>query len=182
MNASRFSPRTRWQAVIGTAVVIAAVALVASARPAHTVGGPVPVTVTNGTVPVTESEGAHQAYTLTLIILYANGEPSGTLYGGAQAGIIPSGKRLVVQTISMYRNGAANSSALVVVNTTVNGTTCFYPLPVASDFGATVNGISTPMAIYADGGTSIKATGYRNISTGTETDTVAISGYLISNP
>ena len=176
----------RLMAGFGTLALLAAVGLFAS-RPAHSGGGPVPVTVTN-TVSNRDTEGpARQPFVATLALKILNGNSTGSnnsLPNGTQTFPVPVGKRLIVQTISMYRDGtfAANSSVQVYVNASVNGSYASYALPVVPNSGGLFPGIAQGLTFAADGGTTVLVNTFRNGSVGVETDTVIVAGYLVDVP
>lgn len=100
MNTSRsFAPRLL--AGLGTLALVAGVGLFASSRPAHTAGGPVPVSVANTPLATTAADNlALQSVTITNELSNATpgGKASSTFY------TVPTGKRLVVDYVS---SGAA---------------------------------------------------------------------------
>jgi len=130
---------------------------------------------------------ALQPFQKTILINIASGASGGGDNGnvspGTQTLLIPTGKRLVVQTVSMYRGGAISAtSTQIFINASVNGAYAAYAVPpvpasAASYAGATLTGL-----FYADGGTELLANAFRNSTSGAETDTVTISGYLVDVP
>ena len=106
MNASSnlFAPRLL--AGFGTAALVAGVGLFASSRPARSVGGPIPVTVSNAPLGVTSTEGQP-------VEVYVNtntSPPSSNLVY-----TVPAGKRLVVESMSLIVGGGSNISYTGVV-------------------------------------------------------------------
>jgi hypothetical protein len=97
--------------------------------------------------------------------------------------LIPAKKRLVVQTVSVYRSGAISASTVqIFMNTSVHGTYASYALPLipasaASYVGTTFNGV-----FYADADTELLANAFRDSTSGAETDTVSVTGYLVNVP
>jgi hypothetical protein len=125
------------------------------------------------------------AYQGNIYITIANGAGVGSDNGdvspGTQTLLIPAGKRLVVQSASMYRSGAgaAKSTIQIFVNTNVNGTYASYALPLATDNGANYAGATLNGTFYADGGTELLANAFRNNTTGAENVVVSVTGYLV---
>jgi hypothetical protein len=111
-----------------------------------------------------------------------------TIQSGNSNGVVmftaPSGRELVIQTISMYRNGAlaSGSTVLLYIYPTVQSVMGAYALPLVGDMttgpypGSTWTGV-----LYADPGTTVQFTAYRSGTTGyQEVDGITVSGYLAS--
>ena len=156
-------------------------------RPAHTAGGPVPVAVTN-TVQSRDTEGpARQPFVSTLDLKIADGSSQGSdnsNTSGTQTFLVPMGKRLIVQTVSMYRSGnyGAASTVQIFVNANANGSYAAYPLPVVPNSGSLFSGIAQELTFTADGGTPVVVNNFRNGTVGNETDVVTVAGYLVDVP
>ena len=188
MNTSRFSRiAPRLLAGTGLTALLGAGAIVSS-RPAHSTGGPVPVTETS---PVTTLAGdgiGKQPFAATINISIASGASGGTDNGnvtpGTQTVAVPAGKRLVVQMVSVYRSRSltAGSGVQIFLNGNVNGGYASYAMPSAIANGATYAGASQAMTFVADAGTEVLANAFRTVTTGAETDTVTVSGYLVNVP
>jgi hypothetical protein len=98
----------------------------------------------------------------------------------------PSGRVLIIQTISMYRpsgTAASGSSVQLYVNPIVQSIMGAYALPPVGDQttgilpGSTLTGV-----MYADPGTTVQFTAFRTGTTGyQEVDGVSLSGYLAGN-
>ena len=150
-----------------------------------------PVVVTNPSsspVPtVGRDNPAFQPFQANIYINIANGSSGGGDNGnvspGTQTVLIPAGKRLVVQTVSVYRSGAISTQTTqVFINSSVGGSYAAFALPVISGSAASYVGIAQPMTFYSDGGTELLANAFRNGTAGAEADTVTISGYLVNVP
>ncbi len=143
--------------------------------------------VTN-TISNRDTEGpARQPFVATIYPTILNGTSIGSDNGnpgGIQTFPVPVGKRLVVQTISMYRNSTlgANSTVQVYVNASVNGSYAAYGLPVVPNSGSYHPGIAQGLTFTADGGTNVLVNAFRNGSVGTESSTVTVAGYLVDVP
>jgi hypothetical protein len=174
---------SRLLAGFSSLALLAAVGLFAS-LPAHTAGGPVPVTVTNA--PLAVSVGpVQQPFATRIFITIKDGANQGADNGigaGTQTIQIPIGKRLVVQTLSTYRNGSSPDAVQVFVNAELNGNYIAYALPFVPATSAGYSGISQALTFQADGGTRLLINAFRTGSTGQENDVVAVSGYLVDAP
>lgn len=186
------SPRAPWKTrligLLGLAALLMVLSLVATHR-AQSAGGAVAVQVTN-TTPLSTSD-AYAAYAqpfqANIYINIANGASGGGDNGnvspGTQTVSIPAGKRLVVETVSMYRSGAISSQTVqIFINGSVGGNYAAYALPAAPASTASYSGLVQPIRFSVDGGTQLLANAYRNGTTGAESETVTISGYLVNTP
>ena len=141
----------RLLAGFGTAALVTAVGLFASSRPAHTAGGPVPVTVANSSLVVTDADAARQSINGTVVLSGTTfSAPSGTLY------TVPANKRLVIETL--YAVGGRNdaNSYSLEVDTTKNGAlfqTFLNLLPTGASYPA----VTQPLRLYVEPGTSVTA-------------------------
>lgn len=161
-----FAPRLL--AAFSTAALVAAVGLFASSRPAHTAGGPIPVTVANVPLAVSVSP-VQQPFAARISINIANGATGGDDNGnltGTQTIPIPTGKRLVVQMLSTYRSSGSSNAVQVFVNASLNGGFSSYALPFVPATGADFSGISQALTFQADGGTSLIINAFRTGKTG----------------
>jgi hypothetical protein len=154
----------------------------------NTVSNPVPAKITNTTLPTVASDNpAFQPFQASIYVSIANGSNSGGDNGnvspGTQTVLIPAGKRLVVQTVSMYRQGTiATQTVQIFINSSFGGTYTAFALPVVGGTTASYVGAAQPMTFYADGGTELLANVFRSGTTGAESETVTISGYLVNLP
>ncbi len=159
----------RLLAAFGTLALLASAGLFASSRPAHTAGGPVPVTVANTSLAVTDAAAARQAVSRTLTL---SGEiftvPFGTLY------TVPANKRLVIETMSAVSNRNDANGYTFFINTTEGGTatqTFFNLVPN----GARYSAASQPMRLYVDPGSTIEI-GAQNTGNNAPFVTISFSG------
>jgi hypothetical protein len=93
---------------------------------------------------------------------------------------VPS-KRLVIQTVSMYRETPyAGTWAQIYVITSVGGVMGTYALPYIGD--TTISpypAVSMAAVIYADAGSTVYISCGRTGTSGSETDVISVSGYLM---
>jgi hypothetical protein len=130
---------------------------------------------------------ALQPFQANITITIQNGNSGGTDNGnvspGTQTVLIPAKKRLVVQTVSVYRAGAISASTVqIFVNASVQGTYASYALPLTPASAATYVGTTFNGVFYADADTELLANAFRNSTSGAETDTVSVTGYLVNVP
>ncbi len=128
-----------------------------------------------------------QPFQANIYINIANGSSGGgdnyNVNPGTQTVLIPTGKRLVVQTVSMYRSGATSvGSTQIFINASINGTYSSFAVPPASPSTASYSGATLTGLFYADGGTELLANAFRTSTTGAESETVTVSGYLVDVP
>ena len=181
-SLSSFAPRLL--AGFGTAALVGAVGLFASSRPAHTAGGPVPVAVSNLPLPTTPTDEAapRQPFQARTEYVISNGDSFGSLstIDGSQNITVPTGKRLVIQTVSVYRNGALNGQRVqVYIEPTVNGNFADFALPSVPDDGTGFPGATLSTMLSADPGSLLRVFLFRNGTTGREFITINVSGYLV---
>ena len=183
MNTARRLPLgPRLLAGTGALALLAGLGLAAS-RPAHTAGGPVPVSVTNTPLRVTDAAAADgQPFTYQTRFGSADGDLSKFVHLS-----VPAGKRLVVETIGHSRLGGAASSRVQLTVSFQSGTfgaAGFGVLPVdtLTGNGDFFPGVTTPVRFRADPGTTVTLTLDRNTSKGVEDDDVTVSGYLVDVP
>ena len=166
-----FAPRLL--AGFGTAALVAAVGLFASSRPAHTAGGPIPVTVAN-TVQNRDADNPAQQPFQTLI------QPSSdTAASAAQSFSVPAHKRLVIEFVSSELNEyPRGGGAYSYLTTTAGGQTVTYYF--ANTYEST-NRKSQVVRLYADPGTDVTvgANTYGGNGVGTDTE---LSGYYVNVP
>ena len=140
-------------------------------------GNPVPVQIVDGT--------SEQPYTLNVNINIADGATGGSANGnttGAQSFAVPAGKRLVVETVSMYRPGDIGQSVQIFVNTFSGAQYSAFAVPSAAGSGGVYTGATQAMKFYADPGTRGVVNAFRSGPTSSETVTVAIAGHLVDVP
>lgn len=159
-------------------VLIAAITLLGQHR-ARSAGGAVAVQVTNATLATTDSSltGA-QVYLVQPTLSIANGSMD-----GFATVTVPTGKRLVAETVSAFRsgNGLTTQSLQLFVgrHDTLNGD---FALPAVAPSSANSPGSTLAIRCYFDPGTTIFLGAHRSGTSGAETDTVTISGYLVNVP
>ena len=142
----------RLLAGFGTAALLGAVGLFAS-HPAHSVGGPVPVTVTNAplaTRPIDIATPA-QPFAKRMDLIIDKGIAKGTF-------TIPANKRLVLTYVSSNCGVAPGATPLFDLDTFVNGQQVESHLPFTRQgaiFGEDVFALSCPVTVYADSGTVV---------------------------
>jgi hypothetical protein len=181
----------RLLAGFGTAALVAAVGLFASSRPAHTAGGPIPVSIANVPLPTTPTDEAAPRQPFVASTLYTISD--GNNYGGIDTAdgykdiTVPVGKRLVVQTVSLFRYNSdfsppssGNVRAFIFLDS--GGGTGFFALPISSDDGTEYPGVTQAMTLYCKGGSKVSFTLHRAGTSGTEYAEFTVSGYLVNTP
>ena len=184
-NLRPFAPRLL--AAFGTLTLLAAVGLFAS-RPAHTAGGPVPVTVANSSLNVQNHDAdnaARQPFQASTQYVIPTGTNSGFLNSanGDLDIMVPFGKRLVIQTVSCYVVQAAAGEVyhISILPFSYNSSTQ-YVLPAVTPDGAPLPGVTQSMTLYADPGSTLLWGVERNTIVGKRTVDLIVSGYLVNVP
>lgn len=98
---------------------------------------------------------------------------------------VPSGKRLVVEYLSLFGNLPAGQRLSVSLATLVSGLRASYrPQINTQDAGDGTVSVSANqvMRVYADPGTIVSVSAARNSSSGSNSLTVSVSGYYMSLP
>ena len=132
--------------------LLAGIGLFAS-RPAHTAGGPVPVTVANAplaTRPIDIATPA-QPFAKRMDLIIDKGIAKGTF-------TVPANKRLVLTYVSSNCGVAPGTTPLFDLDTFVNGQQVESHLPFTRQgaiFGEDVFALSCPVTVYADSGTVV---------------------------
>jgi len=139
----------RLLAGFGTLALLAAVGLFAS-HPAHSVGGPVPVTVANSPLATADLDNPDQQPFQITLSPYSNVSRSAT-----DTYIVPAGKRMVIDYYSAsLAQFPLGGYADLSLTTTVHGISSFYqPIPPASSTAP----FNQMTRIYADPGTAVQA-------------------------
>ena len=166
-----FAPRLL--AGFGTAALVAGVGLFASSRPAHTAGGPIPVTVSNAPLGVTSTEGQPVE-----VYVDANTSPSSSnlVY------TVPAGKRLVVESMSLVVGGGSNVSYAGVITTQDSaGDTLSFASLSTGVVTADVATATQPMHLHVPPGGIVFTTVYARGSSFVS-GYISLSGYLIDAP
>lgn len=170
---------------VGVAALLTSIGLFAS-RPAHTAGGPVPVAVTNTITNHDADNSARQPFQASTQYLIAKGEYFGTLdtNSGYPDITVPDGKRLVIQTVSMYLSGQllSGNTYQAFVEPTTGGTTQLYFLPTTTRNGGFYVGEIQNTTLYADPGTTVSFLPVRNTTNGEDSVYFTVSGYLVNVP
>lgn len=177
----------RLLAGIGIVALLGAVGLV-SMRPAHSVGGPVPVTVANSSLNVQNHDAdnaARQPFQAATRYVIPAGNFTGALdtANGNIDIVVPSGKRLVIQTVSEYVVQAATGE---VYRTSIlplsGGSRSPYALPSVTPDGVAFPGVTQSMTLYADPGSTLFWSVRRSTTVGTRAVEVIVCGYLVDVP
>ena len=163
---------------VGIAALVAAFGLVSS-RPAHTAGGPIPVTVANTVQNRDFDDPAHQPFQT---VIYFGSTPTKT----SATITVPTGKELVIENISAFAYVPTDHQAEVLVTTMVAG------VQVTEDVGFADRPADgylvmpvVPVRIYADPGSTVVARMERDtpIPSGDNyNNTVKLSGYFVNIP
>lgn len=147
----------------------------ASMRPAHTAGGPVPVTIANTVQNKDLDNPARQPVQASENVSGALGDVlSGTVY------LVPTGKRLVVEYASASSNisGDKNVYSVEIDAGSSNYSSAYLTVtPNGTPFAA----LSQPVRLYADAGTTVGMTVYSSRANASKV-TVTITGYLVDVP
>ena len=144
----------------------------------NTTANPVPVTVQNTPLPVINVQ-PNQPFQTYVSVTIAPGSSTTT---GSTLFNVPAGKRLVIESISVYLSGAAASSITsVFFQTVVSGAIGYHGLTIPAD-GTIYPCGNLNAKFYADPGTSVFANIYRTGSvTGTEYVYATITGYYLND-
>ena len=105
--------------------------------------------------------------------------PEGAALVNVNLPTVPTGKRLVIQTISYVRNFAASETiGQMALTTTVNGSAASYWAPEVYNDGAPYPSSTAAVTIYADPGTTPSISFFRGGSDSTfEACAASVSGY-----
>ena len=114
----------RLLAGIGTLTLLASIILFAS-RPAHTAGGPVPVTVSNSVHTQDVDNAAREPFQVEIAFSSSSANSSASFP-------VPSGKQLVLENVSALAYVPDDPVAEVVVRTTAGGQTVRHDVGFAS--------------------------------------------------
>ena len=160
----------RLLAGIGLLALLAAVGLFAS-RPAHSVGGPVPVTVTNTPLAVSSLDNPARQPVELQPFLSSVGQTS-TFY------TVPAGKRLVIEYVNVVSNRPddPNRYSFILVHNTL-----FTNFSLVPD-GSPYVGSSQKVTLYADAGSQV--TGFFQYTGSNASPNIycTISGHLVDLP
>ena len=164
-----FAPRLL--AGFGTLALVAGVGLFASSRPAHTAGGPIPVTVANVPLVTTAADNpAKQPVELQNVL-----NSAGTFQVFYT---VPAGKRLVIEYVNVVSNvlNDPNRYSLIIIHNNVY--TNFSVVPDGSPYVAS----SHKVLLYADAGSQVS--GFFQYSGSNSNPNIydTITGYLVDAP
>ena len=170
---------------LGLSCLVAGLAGPMMASSSMAAPGPTPVVITNG--PVATFAAPVQPFAANVYININTGTNSGSDNGnlaGTQTAAVPAGKRLVVQTMSVYRNASApnGSSLQVFLNAVTNGALAAWSLPPVVANGTLFTGSTAAVTFYVDGGTNFLVNAFRNVTTGGEPLVFSLTGYLVDMP
>ena len=171
--SSLFAPRLL--ASLGIVALLGGIGLFAS-RPAHTAGGPVPVTVTNTPLATVAVDAAAPSLPIGVqqVIPVMGG------FGGDTVYIVPAGKRLVIETISAsteFPTDVPDSYSVLVV---VNKFATFAGISLQPEGSLAVG--SQAVHLYANPGTTVQARIFGKSTANDAKVGVGISGYLVDAP
>jgi len=174
----------RLLAGFGTLALLGGIGLVSS-RPAHTAGGPVPVTVTNSALNTLSHDldnAALQPFQASTRYVIQPGSSVGAL-DTANSNVdikVPFGKRLVIQTVSEY---VAQANTGEVYRTSIlplsGGIRSPYTLPAVTPDGASLPGVTQSMTLYADPSSTLLWSVRRSNTVGKRSVEVIVCGYLV---
>ena len=173
-------------AVLSGVILLALIGLAAS-RPAHSVspGGPVPVQiVNNAAAPALTRDvdnGARQPFQQPFTMNFNAGSNDLNLADTPTLSV-PTGKRLVIETVSVHRGFSARGVLNTEIDDRLNGSSIAYVLPPVAANGADNPGILQPVRLYAEGDQAVILRATRSDSTLPESVGVSISGYLVDIP
>ena len=179
--------RLIWTRLIGgltLLTLLTCLGLFVSSRPARTAGGPIPVTVAN-TVPTTAADGpAKQPFQASTFYVITPSYTQGHLDSaeGYSNIAVPAGKRLVIQTVSVYEDNANGQNMQAFIYPLINGIRQGYALPPVPDSGTTYPGVTQSMTLSTDPGSTIIFGVFRSGTAGTNYVTLTVYGYLVDAP
>ena len=141
--------------------------------------GPKRVMAALGYTPIRDVDNpARQPFMYTSTVPINDGRSEG--YGSFP---VPAGKRLVVETMTVFRDNARlGQSVQVLADVEFNGQIGYFALPFVSATTARLSCISQSTRLYADPGTNVSFDLLRTGSSGNETDVVTVWGYLVNLP
>jgi len=161
-------------ASIGTLAIAAAIGVFAS-RPAHTVGGPVAVAVSNTIANQDIDNPDRQPFLKYVSVNTVNTDNT------AVSVPVPAGKRLVIETVTAYREAVSQPAinAQIYLRGQVNGVSGLYGLPLLTN---SLRITTQPMRFRADPGTNVLVIASLSGPVASEIDDVTLSGYLVDVP
>ena len=134
---------------------------------ARSAGGPIPVQVTNDPLATTETAltGAQEYLVQTSVSI-----PNGSADGFTSV-TVPTGKRLIVETVSIYRSGSGLTTqsvqAFIGRHDTLNGD---FALPVVASSSTASPGSTLAIRCYFDPGSTVYLASHRSGTSGAEAE------------
>ena len=198
MNIS-FPFASRLLAGCGLAALLGA-GLIASSRPAHTAGGPIPVAIDNLPLATVGMDNpALQPFQGTTFFrtLVSRNAKTGVSSHTLVAFTVPNGKRLVIQGVSVTGFAyLAGEHPSVLLSTTAGGTTATQTLGYFEPGDGTMFDLPfKPVTVYADPGTTVTLTllgagedlpvitkGLKDVPAGSTGPEGSVTGYLVDVP
>jgi hypothetical protein len=136
-----------------------------------------PPTQTQATPSQPSALGRTPRFQTSLSVSIANGST-----GGSGSFITPSAGRLVIRTVSMYRGGAtAGTRVQCYLGVSSFGAFGYYAMPIVGSTGP-FPGTTLAATVYADSTSTAVVNCYRNGSSGTEAESISITGYQTPLP
>jgi hypothetical protein len=151
----------------------------------HAVGASPPsnVNVLNTPLPVHEvANPASQPFQAYVSFSIASGSTSSGPI--VLLGVVPPGKRLVIEYVTMLGESGSGKMA-AWISTTVAGVSAQHYLVLTEQgplYGVPAFAASQPMRVYADPGTEVTGFVIRSDTTGTADGNISVSGYLVDVP
>lgn len=163
---------------------VAALAAALAAGPGYVVAATTsaPVTVTNPASDPVQTRAtdnpANHAVQFSFGLFMNNGDTnvfSGPVY------TVPAGKRLVIQTVSVFRSGAniLTQAGQVFITTRFNNAFTLLAVPDTEPNGM-FPAATLSTVFYADPATPVSISAYRTSGAGQESDNITIAGYLVT--
>lgn len=173
-----FTLRIRVASGLALLGLMAAVGLFAS-RPAHTAGGPVPVTVANTPLPTTAADNpAVQPFQQEISYYFDVGSRTAVL--DSEGIIVPAGKRLVIQTVSEYSTSRASTGMKTFIHVKSRGVNGQYSLPPLQNIGQPYPGAVQTITLYADPASTVSFEVLRANPTDVEYAVFEVCGYYVN--
>jgi hypothetical protein len=167
----------RLLAGFGTAALVIGVGLFASSRPAHTAGGPIPVSIANLPLPTTGPA-------LQPVDVYIHAYSTTNQSYGNLVYTVPAGKRLVVESMTLIQLSLADNTISYtgfVLNEAPNGTVVSVAsLSAPANIGAMAS-VTQPMHFHVGPGGAVEVNVFRP-DTGSINVYVSLAGYLVDVP
>jgi hypothetical protein len=138
----------------------------------------------DGTSPVSVRDGdnpARRAFQTNTVFIIGDNEQA-----QSETFLVPGNKRMVIEYVSADILVSAGQLPKVFVSTTVNGVSTIH-YANSNRLGAYGNGddeflVGQPLTLYADPGTEVQVTFWRNVFTGFGQCAVSLSGHYVDVP